>query len=549
MPYTGADDPDLPSDVQDMSEDDREQWVAVFNSAFERCQDEGLSEVADDPDEFADCEAFAFANAYGVVNQSISNQEEKTMKISPMMTLYRKIRDVFKSVLGDELKEFEEREAISVGKIYGAVYAVLEETDWWVWILDLYIDDGNMFALFVSESKLFRVSVEIEDDNEVVVGEWLEIDLDATKARTRVLIVRQDDGRVRWISISATAVLNRSGEIDSKALFDSFVAHAEDTGEYPYRTFYHQDEVMKMGQADYLARDGDCYITSGLYDEDCPLADAEIAAREREPDYWGESIGFTPTSEPDILKVTEDVGIPVYETGIHIEISTVSEADAAAWFTHVLNKEVLRMRPNVKEKLLELTDGDETLVEEFEAKVDSTNREIDERELITREGKEDPPVEPKVEPGDEDEDEDDDTETGESQDPPVEPKVDQAALLPFDVEIDDEAVERIADVAVKSEHITSALKVRDDKIDALQATLDAMSEKLDSLTDLPDRVEALELDEDEKRETWLEDQPNKKETTKVTYRPREEKKNGNGKDEPSMQDLANETLESLPQHK
>jgi hypothetical protein len=225
----------------------------------------------------------------------------------------------------------------------------------------------------------------------------------------------------------------------------------------------------------------------------------------------------------------------------------VSEADAAAWFTHVLNKEVLRMRPNVKEKLLELTDGDETLVEEFEAKVDSTNREIDERGLITREGKEDPPVEPKVEP--EDEDEDDDAETGESQDPPVEPKVDQATLLPFDVEIDDEAVERIADAAVKSEHITSALKARDDKIDELQTTLDELSEKLDKLIDLPDRVAELEMDEDEKREQWLEDQPKKKETTRVTYRPRKDKGKSNGADEPSMQDIADETLESLPKHK
>jgi len=57
MPYSGPGDATLPKNVQALSNDKRTQWVAVFNSAFEKCQD-------DDGD---DCEASAFRQANGVI--------------------------------------------------------------------------------------------------------------------------------------------------------------------------------------------------------------------------------------------------------------------------------------------------------------------------------------------------------------------------------------------------------------------------------------------------------------------------------------------------
>jgi len=57
MPYSGPGDATLPDSVQALSNDKRTQWVAVFNSAFEKCQD-------DDGD---DCEGAAFRQANGVV--------------------------------------------------------------------------------------------------------------------------------------------------------------------------------------------------------------------------------------------------------------------------------------------------------------------------------------------------------------------------------------------------------------------------------------------------------------------------------------------------
>jgi hypothetical protein len=527
-PYSGPDDPDLPSDVQDMPEDKREQWVNVFNSALARCQDEGLSEVADNPDEFESCEAFAFANAYGVVR---TVDKEGSMRISPVAELYQRVKNIFREFIGTEI---EERAAISVSKVYNSVWNALEEEDYWVMVNDLYVDGGQMFALFTSESKLYRCSVDVDEEGKVELGEWLEIDLSATRARTRVQIIRQTDGRVRWLSISNTAVLNRVSEIDSRALFDSFIAHAEDTGEYPYRTFYHQGKAMKMGEADYLARDGYCYITSGLYDEDNELAEAEIEAREREPEYWGESIGFEPTAEPAMLRVTEDIDIPVYNEGINIEISTVPEERAAAWFSYVLNKEVVRMKPDVKEALLRLTDGDETLVEEFEGKVDSTNREIEERELIAREGEEPEPEEVEEEAEEETEEESEEESETEERD--------------IEVDLDEASLDAIAAHLLKSDMFTDLMTVATgtaEAVEVLGERLDGMDKDLGrSFSQIKKRLDSLELDEDEKRRIWERDLPSKTHL-KVSYRPRSEHSKDEGEGERSLAEIAAESMAAL----
>jgi len=455
------------------------------------------------------------------------------MKVSPVVTLYHKIRNAFKSVLGDEFMELEKREAVSVSRIFNAIYTELEKIDYWVWIHDLYLDDGSMFVIFSSESKIYRASVEL-DGEEVEVSEWLELDLNATRTRTRV--IRQADGRTRWISISSTAVLNRSGEIDSMALFDSFVEHAERTGEYPYRTFYHQNEEMKMGQADYLARDGYCYITSGLYDEDCPLADAEIAAREREPEYWGESIGFWSTSEPEILKVTDDVGIPVYQTGVNIEISTLPEERAAAWFIHVLNKEVLRMKPDVKEALLRLTDNDEALADEFGVVVDSVNQDIDDRELIARETEE---VDPSIEPEEETEEEVEEEET-----PEPEAELETSEL---DVEIDEEVMVEIAGVFAESKPFKDLLAIVENSTESIKelvTRIDAMDKDLGrTVGQVNKRLDVIERDEDEKQRVWEEDLP-KDRTMRIGYRPRDDHKEDN-EEEMTLAEIAAESIATL----
>jgi len=63
MPYSGASDPKLPSNVQKMTATKRAQWVHVWNSAYKSCQSK----------DGADCEAAAFRQANGVAKKSLDD--------------------------------------------------------------------------------------------------------------------------------------------------------------------------------------------------------------------------------------------------------------------------------------------------------------------------------------------------------------------------------------------------------------------------------------------------------------------------------------------
>jgi len=64
MPYSGKDDPDLPSNVKSKSPNLRAQWVNVFNSALASCQRKNRNRKNK-----VDCEAQAFRMANGVLKR------------------------------------------------------------------------------------------------------------------------------------------------------------------------------------------------------------------------------------------------------------------------------------------------------------------------------------------------------------------------------------------------------------------------------------------------------------------------------------------------
>ncbi len=69
MPFTGPDDKKLPDNVASMSEKRRKQFVAVFNSAHEKCMADG----GDDKK----CEGAAFTQAHGVVGAKDGAMDEE----------------------------------------------------------------------------------------------------------------------------------------------------------------------------------------------------------------------------------------------------------------------------------------------------------------------------------------------------------------------------------------------------------------------------------------------------------------------------------------
>lgn len=402
------------------------------------------------------------------------------------------------------------------------------------WIHDLYLGDEAPFLIMSRRGKLYRVDLDIAGDV-VSLGEMqpVEIKFEATdRAATKTVIREVSPGVYRWFSISASSVLNKDGEIDSTQLFDSFVAHIEETGEYPVRRFHHvSHDKFVTGECDYVARADHVLVTSGLFN-DTELAKREVEARLENPDEWGESIGYKPTQPPEMIEVS-GVQIPTYNDGVLREVSTVKQANACSWFTATtLREEVMRMSAieRVRDALLELFGGDEDTVDGFLADVQVTNREIAEAGLISRE----------------------EAETEETPTDPVDPEERSTEEQePQEVILDDEALEAIA------ERFSATLDPLRERMATLEQTITTQREESESdaealaeaLQNLVARVEKIEKPEEERIEEALDDASPKMKRTRVSYRPRVDRGEEPTDDTPAfeMAVKAEETLAAMPQ--
>jgi len=469
------------SDAKDHTEkadtpEKQKVWAKVANDRLQACLDED--------GEQATCEASAIKQA----NSVVAKMEERASGL--LRAFWDAITAPFKS---QEEKEPPEERAIAMQLVFDQIMGALEESGRWAWIHDVYReDDGSLFAVMSEAGKLYRVPVNIAGST-ATLGEWLEVtEAFPPAAQTRTTITRQADGRYRWVSVSATAVLNRVGEIDSTSLFDSFVQHATETGEYPYRTFYHQGEAMRTGQCDFLAREGVCLLTSGLYD-DSELAQAEIEALERDADKWGESIGYLPTVPPQFVGVAADVTVPVYGAGVLREISLLPQDRAASWFTAVGVMEVTRMRKEVFDALVQLCGGDEEKARKLAESTDGLNREVAEGGLIARAG----------EP----------TQETPAQEPELPPEIEREVVL------DDAAMALVAQQF--DAKLAGVLAPFTEKLDALTKALDELRGVEQQAREAVDtRIKVLEATDVEKQRVWSSDLP-RRERLVVTHRPRE----------------------------
>ena len=456
--------------------------------------------------------------------------------------LWRKIQDLFSGALG----EAERFRAMGMMRVQEQIWSLLQEGESWAWPIDVYIGDDWIYTLVARDGKLYRIDLYLEGE-QIKLGEWQQVTEIHEPVTQRMTIQRQADGQYRWLNISGAAVLNRVGEIDSKALFDNMARRAAESGEYPYRTFYHQGEAFKIGQADLLARDGALYITSGLF-EDNPLARAVVRALQDEPEYWGDSIGYLPVGEPERVEVAEGVEVPVYSDGIHREISTLPEQNAASLFTvpSVQQQEVSRMNPNVLEALERLRDKhglEQDVIDEFVNLADQTNRSIEDEDLITRDdGEQETDTDESAEELDQD---------TEPEQEPQEPEDEETDL---EVELDEEAVDAIVDRVAESSQFTEIVE----RLDSLQALVAELVEgqeagekgRAEHDEQVDGRLAALERDDEEKQREWLEDQPRRTRTVRVSHRPRQANRKDKGGNDAggSLADEAEATLDGMPKY-
>jgi hypothetical protein len=425
--------------------------------------------------------------------------------------------------------------AMALDRIYQQIYMGLRDRDEYAYPLSLYVEDNSFFCTVAQGGMIFQVPLTVSKDA-VTMGEWVRVEETFTPVEQSFRVRRDKNGKYRWTCIAGTTVLNRVGEIDSSELFDSFIEHAERTGEYPRLDFYHHGEknpeAWEFGTADLLMREGVCYIASGTFDEGHPLAVATIRACERDGDVWGNSIEFRASVKSELIVANPEVKVAVYKRGINTRISVVLEEDAAGLFTLYGIKEGVTqtMDAKAREKLKLLYGDDEAglqaFLDKFEESVDGVNRTVKDDNLIHR-AKED-------------------TKTAKVADPvaleDAEPEADETE----DEEDEDGLTieEIVAEVVQSKEILSIAQGVADLKKMMGDLIVERENEKKE-IARLNSQVTDLSKDDDEKMQTRLQDLPRSKRTV-VTHRPRGMNEALEGDKPQSMDTIANRTLSGIP---
>lgn len=425
MPYSMD---TLPDAVKKLTAEKQAQWLEVWNSAYSSCTEKNGDKVR--------CEQSAFAQAWGVVGGKEEEEEEEEYPskeetgvaeapveapaetpdeetvVQKLSGLLKFILDTIKGIVGVEdktaadkneeipvkeipkeaqpkdeqnkyLPQVNQQRSLSFPAIYDQVMTQLKDRSETAMLYDVYWDDGGLFAICAADGKVYKQPITL-DNSVVTLGDWEEI-LVEQSSKPSFRIIRTESNRYRWISISATAVLNRSGEIDSRQLFDNFIKHAEDTGKYPIRDFFHAGNKFRTGQCDFLGRDENVLITSGLYDE-TPLAMREVKVRLEEPEYWGDSISFYPLSPAQKIRAGT-AEIPVFTDGLLESIATLPEKDAASWLTATPTiQEVNRMLSQRQlDAFIKLFDNDEEQAKAWLSENTATrNKVIVDTGMVTR---------------------------------------------------------------------------------------------------------------------------------------------------------------------
>jgi len=545
MPYKITD-PNLPSNVKKLPAKKKKAWVATWNNVYDRCISGGSDKKT--------CEANAFKIANGNAKKTQAMEEEET----GVRTIFRKIFDGFLDSIGigdgaDDIYSLIAREkspierVISISRIAMQVRDEIHKVNMgqstpdmgdmggmemdsgmdWCCMLDIYPDGNNLFAIVAQSGKLYRVPVTVTND-EVSLGQWTQVEEQYTpvpQQQQSFRVHRQKDGKYRWTAIAGTTVLNRVGEIDSSELFDSFIEYAARTGDYPRLDFYHlgieNPQAWEFGTADYLAREGVCYIASGVFDEDHPLAQATIRSCENGKLNWGNSVEFYASAKEELVVVNPEVKVPMYKRGRNSRISLVLEEDAAGLFTqYAISQEVTRtMDQKTREKLTALYGGDEAglkaFLDQFETQVDGVNRTVKDKNLIHRAADAQAETEVEDETAAEDETEDGDEVTIE---------------------------EVIAEVVQSKEFTAMAQGIANLQKMVGELLVERENDK-NEIVQLKQSLTSLSKDEAEKKQEFLQDLPRNKRTV-ITHRPREMNDALNG--EKSMDTVANRTLNGIP---
>lgn len=118
----------------------------------------------------------------------------------------------------------------------------------------------------------------------------------------KMSVVKQSDGKLRWVMFSSTAYQDKDGEIVSQKALEEDVARMDASGDYGPLDWWHVNG-LNLGQCDYNAMDGRVLIESGTF-KNKAIGEAIQANASK----LGGSISFYhPPSEPDNSGVYKNI--------------------------------------------------------------------------------------------------------------------------------------------------------------------------------------------------------------------------------------------------
>lgn len=406
----------------------------------------------------------------------------KVTRTSPLPT--RGLFRAFLDAIG--LSGQKKRAAFSMSAVYDAAWELLWARGYY--FLDAYVDENTTYAIGATydgaSGGLFRFPITITADGvEIGAEEPVSMEFMPRSKKGSLNIFRGKDGVVRWTCIAGVTQINRSGQIDSSKLFQGFSERAGTSDPYPYLTFFHCGEKLRMGQADFVALSdgGIALLVGGTFDMENELARSMIEAIERDGDFWGVSIGFLPDQAPSV-ELIGGIPVAIYESGELIECSFLPEHMAASYMTNISVTRSNQMSKQLDAALLKAFNGNEEQARAWAEKADEVDRAVVASGVVTRTEGEDPEPE-----------EGGDTEGQE-------------------FVLTDDAIAAITQSVLNSEPI-KALTTRNAELENANKTL------LGKLEAAEKRLTALEKPEAVKKQDWLADVPRSAKQIVVTTRP------------------------------
>lgn len=290
MPFSGASDPSLPSNVIDRSLEVRKQWVGAWNGRFKACRDDGGSE--------SDCESSAFA----VANSAIKEIDDKAVHLDDDDDDKKKPR---RKKPKDKMASMPDADKVAIAtKYFGGMQLTQEETEytstgggqekacancrWYLpyrdydqcaivedwpapitpnglsnrWEAISVFKPDPLEVVIVGESSLnedeaeavvVKVPAGMKDRAVALLRGLKDRVIPTPKANQSMYFTKDANGQLRWFAITSNNYRDSDNppEIFEEKAHKEFVSYLDNGGTMPELWYWHEPG-LKWGQSDWV---------------------------------------------------------------------------------------------------------------------------------------------------------------------------------------------------------------------------------------------------------------------------------------------------------